>query len=363
MPRLNSALHGLLVTTGLVACGGEGRSRRAEQVPAEPLPLATDTLITPYGEVPEGAWLGGRRWLVVAGDFDAAVIADFTTRSVAPLGGSPNAELAKPYAAFVVQDTVFLADWGKSRLSIWTPDGTMLGAIPAPGATRGILPRARDAAGQLYFEVPPLPGPDGSGNRDSISIVRADPGLTRFDTVAKLAPLDVAEMQLPGGRRYERLLLSGKDEWGVRPDGRLWIARVNANRVNTIVERKETRGEALPDPVLEVKRSDRDAFIQSFPEEVRSTVDNLLFAPFKPPFERGFAAPDGLVWLRKTRAAGDSIRRYHVVDTSGMLARVLTTVGNGVLIAASRETVLLAEQFREGVRLMELRVPSPAGGR
>jgi hypothetical protein len=69
------------------------------------------------------------------------------------------------------------------------------------------------------------------------------------------------------------------------------------------------------------------------------------------------------VWLRKTRAAGDSIRRYHLVDTSGMLARVLTTVGNGVLIAAGRETVLLAEQFREGVRLMELRVPSPAGGR
>jgi hypothetical protein len=39
---------------------------------------------------------------------------------------------------------------------------------------------------------------------------------------------------------------------------------------------------------------------------------------------------------------------------------VLTTIGRGVLIASSREAVLLAEQYSGGVRLMELRIPAPA---
>jgi hypothetical protein len=138
---------------------------------------------------------------------------------------------------------------------------------------------------------------------------------------------------------------------------------VGLNRVNTIARGREIRGEPLPDPVLEVKRIDREAFINSFPEDVRNTLRNLPLAPFKPPFERGFAGPEGSVWLRKARAYGDSVRRYHVVDTSGMLSRVFTTVGDGVIIAAGRGTALMAEQFAEGVRLMEVRLPAPPATR
>lgn len=356
-PRRRAGAPAAALVALLAGCSID-TTRRAETVPDEPLPVAADTIATPYGELPAAAWLGGRRWLVVAGDHDAAVIADFATRTLQPVGGAGNRELTKPFGGFAVGDTMFIADWARQRLTVWSPEGRLLAAYAAPEATRGILPRARDAAGQFYFEVPPIPGPDGRGNRDSIAIVRSDPGFTRFDTVARLAPIDIAEAQLNTGRRFERLIFSGNDWWGVRPDGRLWIARVNLNRVNTVAGGRETRGEALPDPVLEVKRADREAFINSFPEDVRGTLQNMPFAPLKPPFERGFAGSDGQVWLRKSRAYGDSLRRYHVVDTTGLLARSFTTIGDGVLIAAGRETALKAEQTPAGVLLMEIRIPA-----
>ena len=378
----------------LAACSW-GTERRAERVPAEPLPLAADTILTPFVEIPEAAWLGGRRWVVVSGDHNAVVIADFAPHTAVPLGGSKHKELLNPFGVFTWGDTIYMAALGaeiffrpavqrqleaeiEAQFEAYAATGlpldhvnahkhfhlhpTILGAIPAPAGTRGILPKARDAAGQLYFEVPPLPGADGSGNKDSVAIVRADPGLTRFDTVARLTPPEVAEVSRTSGRRFERLVFSGQDSWGVRHDGTLWIARVHPNRVVFLSAGKQRRGEPLPDPVLEVTREDRELFLRSFPEEVRPAVEDLPFALVKPPFERAFAGPDGSVWLRKSRAALDSTRKYQVVDTTGKLLRVFQTVGRGVLIGVDAEAALMAEQYREGVRLMEVRIPKTSPG-
>jgi len=326
-------------------------------VPEEALPIAADTIVVPYAGHPGAAWLDGRRWLVIAAESDVAAIADFATKTVTPVGGPKNDQIAKPFSGFTVGDTAYVADWAKRRITVWGPSGKLLDTIAAPGGTRGILPEGRDAAGQLYYEVPPIAGPVGAGSRDSIPVVRSDPAQTRFDTLARLSPISLAEVERNGGKRFERMVFSGNDWWGVRPDGRLWIARVNQNRVNRIVDGREIKGEELPDPVYEVRQADRDAFINSFPEDVRSNVKGLPFALIKPPFERAFADPAGNVWLEKSRAYGDSLRRYHLVDTTGMLARVFTAVGNGVIIAAGRSTVLMVEPYREGIRLMEIRVP------
>ena len=47
-----------------------------------------------------------------------------------------------------------------------------------------------------------------------------------------------------------------------------------------------------------------------------------------------------------------------MVDTAGTLARVFSTTGEGQIVAAGRETVLFAEQFKGGLRVMELRLPA-----
>jgi len=354
---LRRSLLGILAVS-ILGCG-TGRSRRAESVPVEQLPLAADTLVVPFTNLPEVAWLGGRRWAVVGADHDAVVVADFGSKTVTPLGGPKNPELAKPFGVFAVGDTAFIADWGKTRTSIWSVDGKLVGAIPAPSQLRGILAKARDAAGQLYFEVPPIAGPDGSGLKDSAAVVRSDPGLTRFDSLARLAPLDIAEITEQRGKRYERYVFSGNDWWGVRPDGGLWIARVRLNRVVTVRDGKERRGEPLPDPVLDVTRADREHYLSTFPPELRSMAEKLPFAAIKPPFERALPGTEGEVWLRKSRPVRDSLRRYHVIDTAGMLSRVFTTIGNGVIAAVGRDAALITEQFRDGVRLMEVRIPAP----
>ncbi len=342
----------------IVGCDS-GRSRRSESVPVEPLPIGVDTVVVPWPDLPEAAWLGGRRWVVVGSEFDAAMLIDFTTRQAQAIGAGRNPELAKPFGVFAVGDTAFITDWGRRRLTIWSADGKLVDTVPAPPQTRGTLPRGRDAAGQYYFEVPPTAGADGRGLLDSAVVIRSNAALTVFDTVARLAPLDVVEISEARGKRYERLVFSGNDWWGVLPDGRLWVARVRRSEVSTIENRRERRGERLPDPVLEVTRADREQYVSTFPPELQSMAEQLPYAPFHAAFERGFGGADGLIWLRKARPAMDSVRRYQVVDSAGRLARVFSTLGQGIIVAAGRDAVLFAEQFRDGVRLMEIRLPAP----
>jgi hypothetical protein len=248
------------------------------------------------------------------------------------------------------------------RTSRWTLDGRLAGALQASDALRGALPRARDAEGRFYLELTPKPGADGQGNRDSAAIARAGPALDRGDTVARLAPLDVAEVMGDAGRRFERRVFSGTDQWGALPDGSLWVGRVYDNRVDwRDPSGNWTRGEPLPDRVLEVTRYDRELFLRKFPPELRTTAQELPFAPVKPPFEAGLTSPSGEAWLEKSRAPADSSRRYHVVDHRGKLREEIRLSGRGRIVAVGADAVLAAEPTRDGMRL--LRVPLPATSR
>jgi hypothetical protein len=238
--------------------------------------------------------------------------------------------------------------------------GKLVRAVPSVDAARGALPQARDSAGNFYLELAPRPGPDGSGNRDSAAVIRVSPDLTAFDTVARLAPLDIAEVAAESGRRFERRALSGVDLWGVLPDGSLWVARVYDNRVEWRSPDGEwIRGEPLPDRVLEVTRYDREVFYQKFPPELRSTAEQLPFAAVKPPFEAGHTAPSGHVWLEKSRAPADSSRRYHEVDRRGRLVREVRVPGPGRIVAVGVEMALVAERVRDGTRFIRFPIQPP----
>jgi hypothetical protein len=226
-----------------------------------------------------------------------------------------------------------------------------------------VLPRDRDSAGRYYLELRPQPGPDGQGNRDSAVVVRASPALDRADTLARLAPLDIAEVTGDAGRRFERRVFSGTDQWGAGPDGSLWVARVYENRVDwRDSSGKWTRGEPLPDRVLEVTRYDRELFLRRFPAELRTTAEQLPFAAVKPPFEAGLAGPADEVWLEKSRAPIDSSRRYHVVDRQGQLREEIRVPGRGRIIAVAPGAVLVAEPARGGARLLRFALPAQAAG-
>lgn len=356
MPQRSTVFALLTLCALLAACGD----------PTPPTPIVElspsgDTVPTGYAEVADGAWLGSDRWAVVA-PMDVTVgLVDTDAGRVSPLGGEGTKEIRNPAQAFVVEDTLHVSDWGLRRTSLWSLDGKLARTVPSVDATRGALLQERDTAGNFYVEVAPRPGPDGSGNRDSAVVIRLSPDLARLDTVARLAPLDIAEVVAESGRRFERRALSGEDHWGVLPDGSLWVARVYENRVDWRGPDGEwIRGEPLPDRVLEVTRYDREVFYQKFPPELRSTAEQLPFAAVKPPFEAGLTAPTGHVWLEKSRAPVDSARRYHEIDRRGRLLREVRIPGPGRIVALGDDAVLVAERVRDGTRFIRFPVPAPA---
>lgn len=351
----------VLVVGGLAACAPE---RPGANLTEEWLEAAADTVLTPFGQVPRAAWMGPNRWLVVASDWDQAVIADFSTGSHAPLGSGPGGDYQNPADVFAAGDSLYLSDWGMRRVTVWTRDGRLTGAIEIPIEARVGFPKARDAAGRFYFEPPPLGGVDGQGLVDSGAVVRSSPDLVRFDTVARLSPPPSSEVTRDQRRRLERMVFGGQDRWGVLPDGSFWVARIARNRVTwTAPSGESRRGPSLPDPVYEVTIADREEFVAQFPAELRATVEALPFAMIKPPFEGAFTGPGGQIWLEKSRSAQDSlaVRRVHVVGDDGDLARMLVVPSRGRVIAVGDGVLLVAEQWAEGVRLLQVSTtPRPA---
>jgi hypothetical protein len=320
----------------------------------------TETLHIQAADASQAAWLGGRRWAVISPQSSAVDLVDFATKTVVPLAGAAPQELQHPATIFTLGDTLFVDDWGLRRTTAWGPDGRLARSIPAPAAPGGALPRAEDSAGRLYYEIAPPARPDGSGNRDSSAIVRMTPGASRTDTIGRLSPLDLAQVQSDAGSRFERRVFSGQDAWGVLPDGAVWIARVYQNRVDWIgPDGKATRGAALPDRILEVTRTDRELFTRRFPPDLRSTVEQLPFAIVKPPFETAWTGPGETVWLEKSQSVTDSSRSYHIVGRDGHPIREVRVRGFWArILGATSSVALVADPDSTGYRLSESPLPA-----
>ncbi|MEO7239679.1 MAG: hypothetical protein ABIZ96_13795 [Gemmatimonadales bacterium] len=347
----------LRVLASLCAALLLGCQESRSAAPVVELPASGDTVTTRDSDVTGAAWLDGNRWAILAAPNETAGIVDFSHRTIRPLGRG-RSDLSNPTTLFVSQDTLYVGDWGNRRTTVWTGGGKLVRSFPTSDAVRGALPRGRDTRGNFYLDQAPLAGPDGSGNRDSGAVLLLDPRLTKADTIAKLAPLDIAEVVGDAGRRFERRVFGGVDRWGVVPGGSVWVARVYDNRVNWRAPNgKWTRGQALPDRVLEVTRYDRELFLQKFPPELRGTAQQLPFAPIKPPFEAALTSTGGQVWLEKSRAPADSSRVYHVVDQRGRLAQEVRLRGQGRVLAVGPRAVLVAESTPDGTRLKSIALP------
>ncbi|MDH4130562.1 MAG: hypothetical protein OEV95_02005 [Gemmatimonadota bacterium] len=326
--------------------------------PEPPLQLevlvpALDTVVTPYLDVTDAIPLAAGRWVVIAPQEPAVATVDTRSGGTRRFGGRQAGELEQPFHLFRSGDTIYIADWQRRRLTLWSLGETLIGALTAPDGLRGALPRARDQGGNWYFELRTPPGPEGRGNLDSASIVRVRADWAAADTIARLAPLDLAEVISDGRVRLERRLLSGQDRWGVLSNGTVWVARVGANQV----EWRDPagawrRGLQLPDRVLPITENDRQLFLRRFDASLRPTVEQIPFSAIKPPFENAVTGRDGLVWLVKSRAVGDTVREYQVVDSTSRLVRYLAHPGIGRLVGLGDGELLVAEPFEQGVRLL-----------
>ena len=350
MSRVSLPASAGLLALLLAACGPA-----PSQTPQVTLVPGSDSVMAPFAEATDAAWLDGERWAVLLPGGPEADVVDFASHTRAQLG--TKATLENPFAIFRAVDTLYIAEPFKRQLTLWTITGTFVRNNPASDLVRGALPRARDGQGNYYTELRPAAGPDGSGNRDSAVVVELSGD--KVDTVARLAPLDLAKVASPTGERFARRVFSGVDRWGVYPDGTIWLARVYHNRVDfRLPNGRMKKGQPLPDRVLEVTRADRELFVRKFPEELRGTAEQLPFAPIKAGFTSAFADPQGRIWLEGSRAVGDSVQRYNVVDRDGRLLFVAQLPGTGRVLAASPTQLLVADLLREGIRLRLAPLPA-----
>ncbi len=353
--------HLFLVVVALAACSGGGsRTRYAapETYAAEP---AYDTLVAPVVHVSEAAPRSDGTWVLLGVEEMTVLVADFAADTVTPHPGITREEVPGAVSLMAAGDTIYLSDYGLRRVTGWLPDGRRVDAVPVPDAARGSYPRARDAAGQWYFEMPARPGPDGRGVLDSGAVVRANSAITNFDTVARVSPPAVMEVEQNGRRRLAQLQLAGRDRWGVLANGTVWLGRIAQNQVFWFPPdgSEPLSTDPLPDPIVTVTDMDRRIYIRRYPEEQRPALEQSVFAAVKPPFERAFADRRGRVWLFKSAPALDSVRTFQVSDTTGWVLSV-TVRSYGEALAISDTEILMGEEFPEGIRLLKFTIPEQA---
>ncbi len=311
------------------------------EAPPVTLSAGADTMHVSIQQDADGVWLGGERFAVLSPADNGVMLLDFAAGSASLL--KTGERVQHPVRIFALGDTLFVGDWGRRRVTVWTAAGDFVRELPMLSDAGGALPAAVDGQERLYAAVAPNPGPDGSGNRDSAAVVRVASPDAAPDTVARLTPLDLAKVITDQGTRFDRRVFSGEDAWGVLPDGSVWVARHYHNRVDW---RDTTgawhRGSQLKDRILEVTPTDRERFIADFPPELRRTAELLQFAPIKPPFVRAFSSTDGHVWLEKSRHVADTTQMYHEVGRDGELVRTILVHGWSRLLAASPEQLLIS---------------------
>jgi hypothetical protein len=133
-------------------------------------------------------------------------------------------------------------------------------------------------------------------------------------------------------------IFSGRDLFGVLPDGSLWVARASNNAVDWLsADGKWNRGPSRSFSKVAVPQAEKDAFL----EKLRAQMAQMgapagielsyPFADEKPPFGAGQTNPAGEVWLQRSRPWGDSIPLWDVVGRDGKQLRTVQLPRNASL--------------------------------
>ncbi|MGI8842118.1 MAG: hypothetical protein ACR2HZ_00345, partial [Gemmatimonadaceae bacterium] len=254
------------------------------------------------------------------------------------------------------RDSTLLYDPLNQRLLIIAPNGKPAGqhALRQEGGGRGPRvsgqPRGTDARGHLYSQGTGFSmGPNGPETADSVPIIRYDRGTSRSDTLAFIR-VAKGNASVSGGQGSTRVMMgmanpfAPRDEWAVAPDGRVAVVTPEPYRVEWIAPNgARTAGPAIPTPRLEVTDADKKeierqraggvsmvmtrtdgpggASAQARPSRATDLPPITDWPEYKPPFVGNAAtvAPNGELWVRRTRPTGDDAPFYDVFDGKGQL--------------------------------------------
>lgn len=311
--------------------------------------------------------------------------------------GSGPGEYALPMRLLALPgDTSVVYDPLNRRFLVIGPDGKpgpFVSYEPESGGRLRIGTGARytDARGRLYSAGPNFSiGPNGEPTTaDSAPIVRLDRTTRKTDTLAWVAtpPTTISTSRGQGGANV-RVAAGGSnpfveaDDWAVTPDGRLAVVRAKTYRVDWFAPNgQKTSGPVIAYDKLKVTEDDKKAFrerrangggVAMVVTERRGgdggTSRSAGVAPpnvqlpeptdwpdLKPPFvgNAAFAAPNGTIWVLRTRPARDKIPTFDVFDASGKVVNRVAIPAETRLLGFGNGTVYLARSDEDDLQYLQ----------
>ena len=340
------------------------------------------TAISSIRELPSGK-------VLVSDSRDKTVqLVDLATGSMTKVGreGSGPGEYAFAGSLIGLPDgTTLLHDLLNRRFLVISADGKPGAFVemprPAagaagPGAGGPIIMggitnvRGYDARGRLYFGGSPFSATGGTA--DSVPLLRWDRVKPTFDTVGFLKqPAGSAQSTQRGGNFTVRIgnnvRFTPTETWGVAGDGS--VARVfpEPYRVAWFTGTgKSSLGPVVPYTPMKVTEADKKEVIDAqrrapptmivmggpgggarpggaAPGGIQAPAPE--FAETKPPYDGQGAvlvAPEGEVWVLRTRPAGDKIPTYDVFDRAGTLVKKVSLNPSSRVVGFGKGVVYVA---------------------
>ena len=279
-------------------------------------------------------------------------------------------------------DTTLLVDRMNRRFLIILPNGKTGESLAYPTELGlGVDPRGVDASGRIYFQGSVIPSGarlEGSlTTADSVPLMRWD-RKSRMDTVAFLK-VPAMNMNTSGGGTGARMVMmraqpfSPEDAWAVGRDGRLAVARVSDFHIDWFSpSRQKTVGPANRFERLRVNEADKEAqrramrnprvFVSAGPGGSRGAsapppvdMPEPEYPEFKPPFpgRSAWIAPDGNLWLLRSRLGGDPVPTLDVFDGRGMLVGKVTIPKDRRIVGFGANSVYMARTDGDDLQWLE----------
>ena len=277
-------------------------------------------------------------------------------------------------------DTTLLVDRMSRRFLTILPNGKTGESLAYPADLGvGVDARYVDGAGRIYFQGSAIPDRGRlEGNlalADSVPLFRWD-RRSRIDTVAFLK-LPAMTLNTSGNASAGRVMVmrpqpfTPEDAWTVARDGRLAIARVSDFHIEWYSPAKQkTAGPANRFERLRVNEADKEAqrramrnprvFVSGGPGGGRAApppvdLPEPEYPEFKPPFpsRSAWVAPDGNMWLLRSRLGGDPVPTLDVFDGRGTLVGKVTIPKDRRIVGFGANSVYMAKTDSDDLQWLE----------
>ncbi len=311
-------------------------------------------------------------------------LADFVAGLATVIGrqGQGPEEYLRPIGLVGLPDhRILVQDAGNERLLELSPAGTVVGVWTATAAGgRPVLlpPRSvsssiwgSDSRGRLYFEQAPKESGGGAS-----AIVRLDLSATgaRFDTAATLAVTEAMGAYTMVSQdnqqvNFRRRVWAPRWRWVVSDDGRIALVEPAPYRVSWVDGASRTAGPPVPFAPVKVVQADRDAYLESIGQPVRtSSGTGAGGGPFRkqegtPEFPEVMpaflgqdaihAAPDGRLWVERAASLTDPVRTYDIFDGTGRLAARATAPSRRRVVGFGERAVYMVFRDADDVEHLE----------